>query len=116
MMPKLRYSLIWYSRAIGFLQLPAVVREGAVRVRHAVRIFAFLDCLAAAVHRIHEFARQALTHGVLAALAGGFDQPANGKGLLALGTDFNRNLIGRTTNAARAHFNRRTNVVERGME
>ena len=37
--------------------LPAVVREGAVGVGHAVRVFALLDRVAAIVGRIHQLAR-----------------------------------------------------------
>jgi hypothetical protein len=36
----------------------------------------------------------------------GGDQPADGQRLAALGAHFDRHLIGRTTNTARANFNR----------
>jgi hypothetical protein len=36
--------------------------------------------------------------------------------LLALRANFDRNLVGRTADAARTHFNSRTDVVERTVE
>src|SRR6185295_8135137 len=72
--------------------------------------------LAAAVESIHEFARKALLHGVLATLAGGLDEPADGESLLAVGADLDRHLVGGAADAARTHFDRRTDVVERGVE
>src|SRR6185312_5689806 len=92
------------------------MREGTVGVSHPVRVFALLDGLAAAVDGIHEFAAAALLHGVFAALAGGFDEPADGQRLLAIGTHRDRHLVGGATDAARAYLHRRADVVERGVE
>src|SRR5690606_4402767 len=100
----------------GALPLPAVVREGTVGVGHPVRVLALLHGLTAAVERIHELARQALLHGVLAALAGAVDQPADGERLLALRPDLDGNLIGGTANAARAHLDGGTDIVQRRVE
>ena len=92
------------------------MREGAVRFRHAVRVFALLHGVAAVVGRIEQFARQAGRHGVLAATAGRRDQPADRQRLGALRTNLDRHLIGRTTDAAAADLNARLDVVQRIME
>ena len=52
------------------------VGEGAVGVSHLVRVFAFLDGGAAAVHGVGQFARETFFHRVFVALGGGGDQPA----------------------------------------
>jgi len=94
----------------------AIVRESAVRFRHAVRVFALLDRVAAVVGCIHQFTRQAGGHGGFAAVTRCGDQPANGQGLRTLRTHFDGNLIGRTANAAAANFDARLDVVQRVME
>ena len=92
------------------------MRKGAIGVGHAVGIFALLDRLAAAIERVKQFAAEAFAHGVLTALAGRFDQPANGKRLLALGANFDRHLVGGTTDAAGANLNRGADIFERGVK
>src|SRR5690606_25362412 len=74
------------------------------------------DRLAATVHRVHQFTRETADHDLLAALAGGIDQPADGEGLLTLGTHFHGHLIGGATDAARTHLDGGTDVFERAME
>src|SRR5215210_1272550 len=56
--------------------LPAIVREGAVRFGHAVRVLTLLDGVAAVLRGVHQLARQAARHGLLRPRAGGRDQPA----------------------------------------
>ena len=97
-------------------RVPAVMREGAVRFRHAVRVLALLHRVAAVVRRVEQFTRQARRHGVLAAVAGRSDQPADGECLGAFEADFDRDLVGRTTDAARTHFDVRLHVVQRIVE
>src|SRR3546814_2611173 len=80
-------------------RLPAVVAESAVRFGHAVRVFALLDRIATIVRRVEQFARQARGHRGFAAVTRGGDQPADRERLCAFGTDFDRNLIGRTADA-----------------
>ena len=101
---------------ILFAGLPAVVREGAVGFGHLVRVFTLLDGGAAVVRGIHEFAGQAIDHGGLVAVAGSRDQPADGQRLTALRTNVDRNLVGRTTDAARTNLDMRRDIVERLME
>src|SRR5690606_25530055 len=56
---------------------PAVVRERLVRVRHAMDLFALLDRAATVLRGVDQLGGQIVRHGVLAALAGGLDQPAH---------------------------------------
>src|SRR5690606_6775111 len=78
------------SRRARWPPLPAVVREGAVGVGHAVRVLALLDRVAAVVGGVHQLAREARGHGRLRTPAGGGDQPADGERLGALRTDLDR--------------------------
>src|SRR4051812_25100433 len=74
MMPMLRVFAREVCRAIS--QLPAVVRERAVRFRHPVYVFALLDGAAPEVRGVHEFVRQLLLHRLaVAALACEADEP-----------------------------------------
>src|SRR3954471_8334964 len=112
-MPILRYLSSGVVGAIVLIvrQLPAIMREGAVGVGHLVGVFALLDGAAAIVGGVHQFARQAALHGGLIAGAGGGDQPTDRKRAAAVGAHFNRHLIGRATDAAATHFQRRRNVA-----
>ena len=80
------------------------MREGAVGFGHPVRVFALLDGVATVVGGVHQFTRKARSHRVLAAIARRCDQPADRERLRTLGAHFDGHLIGRTTNAAAAHF------------
>src|SRR5688500_10618874 len=92
------------------------MREGAVGFRHTVRVLALLDRIAAIVGGVHELARQAAGHGVLAAAAGRADQPADRQRLGALGADLDRHLVGGTADSAAADLDARLHVVERVVE
>src|SRR5690606_28668310 len=102
--------------SFSFAGLPAVVREGAVGLSHLVRVFTLLDSGAAVVGSIQQLAAQTLDHGGLVALAGGSNQPADRQSLTTVRTNLDRNLVGRTTDAAGADFHVRRNVVERLVE
>src|SRR6266851_6390840 len=86
--------------------LPAIVRESAVRFRHAVRVFALLDSVAAAVGGVEQFGGEPLHHGLFVAVARGRDDPADAERLTAVGANFDRHLIGGAADAPRAHFDR----------
>src|SRR3546814_7227291 len=72
--------------------------------------------MAAVVRSVEQLARQARGHRRLAAVARGGYQPADRERLRAVGADFDGNLIGRTADAAAAHFDVRTDVGERFVE
>jgi len=63
------------------------VREGAVGFRHLVSVFTLLDGGATIIGRIHQFARKAIDHGGLVAVAGSRYQPADRQRLAALGAN-----------------------------
>src|SRR5690606_17782779 len=69
-----RYLLI-------LLALPAVVRECAVGVGHAVRVLTLLHGSSAVVGCIQKLAGEALNHRLLVATTSGRDQPTDRKGL-----------------------------------
>src|SRR5690242_14232314 len=67
--------------------LPSVVREGLVRVRHAMRVLAPLDRDPAIVGGVEQFAREPLLHRVFRAPARAADQPADRQRLAAVGAN-----------------------------
>jgi hypothetical protein len=81
-----------------------------------VGVFPLLDRASRDCWRIQQLTRQALDHRILVALARRGDQPANGECLAALGAHLDRHLIGGTTDAARADFDVRRDIVQRLME
>src|SRR5690606_40023936 len=98
------------------LCLPAVMAEGAVRLGHAMRVLALLDRIAAIARSVEQLAGQPRGHRLLAARAGGGDQPADGERLGALGAHLDRHLVGRAADAAGADLDARLHIVERVME
>src|SRR3982751_700743 len=95
------------------LWLPLVMRERFVRIRHAVRVFFLLHRIAAVVCRVENLCRQTIHHRLLTAAPRVGDDPANCQGTAPLLMHFNRNLISRSANAPRLHFNSRLHVVDR---
>src|SRR4051794_9158379 len=92
------------GRFIGLGVLPAIVREGLVRLGHAVDVVLPLPGAALLLRRIEDLAREALGHRVLAAGAGELDQPANREGASAPGGNLDRDLVGGAADAARANL------------
>src|SRR5690348_18508027 len=68
--------------------LPAVMREGLVGLRHAMRFFALLDRAAAVLGSVQQFRRQLARHRVLATLAGRINRPAHRQRRTSRGTHF----------------------------
>src|SRR5437667_12191709 len=65
--------------------LPPVMREGAVRLRHPVRVFLLLYRLAFALRRQDQLGGQALVHRLLFARAAVLDDPTHPQRLTLLG-------------------------------
>src|SRR6266550_5263629 len=63
------------SRSCLFRRLPPVMREGAVRLRHPVRVFLLLYRLAFALRRQDQLGGEALGHRLLFAGAAVLDDP-----------------------------------------
>src|SRR3954452_4234858 len=96
--------------------LPAVVREGLVRLGHLVRVLAALDGRAQSVARVEQLVHQTLGHRLLTTGAAVLDQPAQAERGAPGGADLDRDLVGRTTDAAAADLEGRLDVVQRALE
>src|SRR4051812_28413224 len=81
--------------------LPAVVREGLVRLGHLVRVFTTLDSGAETVRRVEDLVHETLGHGLLAAGLGVAREPAEGQGVRAVRLDLDGHLVGGATDATR---------------
>src|SRR5690242_8095250 len=96
------------DRVGGFLQpscsyapttseLPAVVGEGLVGLRHAVDVVLALERVALLLLGVEELVREPLRHRLLAALAREAHEPTDGERTGAAGRDLDRDLVGRAT-------------------
>src|SRR5947209_4416910 len=92
------------------------MREGAVRLRHPVRVFLLLDRLALALRGEDHLGGQALRHRLLAPRAAEHDQPPHPQRGAALGPHLYRHLVGRAAHAAGLHLERRLHVRQRLLE
>src|SRR5215210_1739884 len=96
--------------------LPAVVREGLVRLGHLVGVLAALDARAEAVAGVEQLVHEPLGHGLLAALPRVADQPAQREGRLPRSADLDGHLVGRTADAAALDLEGRLDVVQGALE
>src|SRR5687768_9271463 len=94
-------TLITHHLSLITPLLPLVVREGLVRLGHAVRVVLLLDGVAAVVGGVEHLAGEAVDHRLLAAGAGRAHDPADGERAAALLRDLDGHLIGRAADAAR---------------
>src|SRR5918999_5485186 len=84
--------------------LPAVVREGLVRLRHPVDVVLLLERAALAVDRVHQLGRQLLVQALLAALARELDEPADGERARTALRHLDGHLVVGAADAAGAHL------------
>src|SRR5215210_7000172 len=96
--------------------LPAVVREGLVRLRHAEDVVLPLVGAALLGLGVHELARQALRHRLLAARAGELDQPAHGERARSALRHLDGHLVGRAADAAGADLEHGGDLLDRLLE
>src|SRR5690606_3393444 len=96
--------------------LPAIVREGLVRLRHAMHIFALLHGSSAILGSLEELGRKTLRHALLRALARRINRPAHGQRHLADRTHLDRHLVGGTTDAAGLDLDHGPHVVQALLE
>src|ERR1700684_3849517 len=80
-------------RALAGRDLPAVVGEGLVGLRHAVDVVLALVGVALLLLGIEELVGEALGHRALAALAGELDEPADGQGASPARGNFDGHLV-----------------------
>src|SRR5882757_7673056 len=90
--------------------------ERLVGVGHFVRVVLLLHGVAAKLRCVDQLGREALAHRLLATVARVRHQPTHGQSHATLGANFDRNLVGGTTNAAALHFQLGLDVVERLAE
>jgi len=96
--------------------LEAEVAECLVGFGHAVNFVTALHGAATAFGGLEQFVGQALGHGLLAALAGGFLQPTHGQGQATHGAHFDGHLVVGTANTAGLHFDHGLDVVDGNNE
>src|SRR6059036_2635824 len=83
------------SRSCRSKRLPPVMREGAVRLRHPVRVFFLLYGLTLTLRGEDQLGGEPLRHVLFATGAAERDQPAHAERGAALRPDFDRHLVGR---------------------
>ena len=90
--------------------------ERLVGFCHTVNVFTFLNCSTFVVCSIRKFVRQTQSHGFITTFTSSFNDPTHCQSITTNRTDFNWNLISRTTNAARLNFYSRAHVFESYFE
>src|SRR6202051_5350837 len=95
---------------------PAIVRERTIGFRHSMCVLALLDGVPPIIRRIEQLRGEPLGHCFLIAFARRGDDPADAERLAPRGANFDRYLIRGAADAARAHFDRRHDVIERLLE
>src|SRR5512142_2960840 len=80
--------------------LPAVMREGLVRLRHPVDVVLALERAALLVQRVENLVGELVGHALLPPLAGVGDEPAHRQGAGAPLRHLDRHLVVRTAYAA----------------
>src|SRR5690606_17818600 len=93
--------------------LPAVMRVGAVRLRHPLDVLLLLDCAAATGGRVEKLSGHALDGRALRPRVARGDQPPQAQRLRPARVHFHRHLVGRPADAAATDLDARLDVVER---
>src|ERR1700684_668395 len=88
-------------RALAGRDLPAIVREGLVGLRHAVDVVLALVGVALLLTGVQQLVSEPLGHRLLATGASELDQPANGQRPGPARGNLDRNLVGGATDTAR---------------
>ena len=94
------------------MRLPAVVREGLVRLGHLVGVLTALDAGPQAVAGIHELRGELLAHAAAVALAGRVDQPAHAKADAPIGAHLDRDLVRRAADALGLDLDERHGIAK----
>src|SRR5208282_2267685 len=93
------------------LYLPAVVGKGFVGLGHFGHVLAAFHGRAHAVAGVDDLVREAISHGLLTALFREVGQPSYSQSRRTTRANLHRDLIGRTADAARTHFQLGPNVL-----
>src|SRR5205814_9867839 len=89
----------FFSIVAVAIKLPAEMRKSAVRLRHFVRVFAFLDRVALTGRGVLNFLAERSGHLLAAAIIGVLHDPTHGERDSPRRRNFPRPWIGRTPNA-----------------
>src|SRR5215475_1329038 len=118
MMPMFRVRSRGTSRAMlrHAWALPAVVGEGLVRLRHAMRVLLLLDGTAAPVGGVEQLARELGGHGLLRPRPRVLHQPAHGERRPPRGADLDRDLVGGAADATGPYLHDRLRLIEGALE
>src|SRR3954466_5226567 len=84
--------------------LPAIVREGLVRLRHPVDVVLSLERAALLVQRVENLVGELFRHALLAPLAGERDEPAHRERAGTPLRHLDRHLVVRAADPAAAHL------------
>src|SRR5918997_33138 len=95
---------------------PAVVRECLVGLGHLVHVLAALDRGTEAVRGVEDLVHETLGHRLLTAGPREVGEPAQRESRGARRAHLDRDLVGRTADAAGADLEGRTDVLERALE
>src|SRR5579884_3331196 len=96
--------------------LPAVVREGLVRLRHPIDVVLALERTALLVQRIENLVREPLTHALLAPLACELHEPAHRERAGAALRHLHGYLVVRPADAAALHLEHGRHRLHRLLE
>src|ERR1700735_1204674 len=96
--------------------LPAIVRECAVGFRHPVCVLALLDGVPPIFRCTEQLGGEPFGHRLFVALARRGNDPADAERLTPRRAYLDRHLIRGAADAARAHLDRRHDIVQRLLE
>src|SRR5689334_7731838 len=100
-------SVIFVLKSSFLIRLPAVVREGLVRLRHPVDVVLSLERAALLVQRVENLVGELVRHALLATLARIRHEPAHRERAGAPLRHLDRHLVVRAADAAAAYLQHR---------
>src|SRR5438309_10314127 len=102
----------FFFSSVAGINLPAEMRKRAIRLRHFMRVFAFLDRVPLTCRCVLDFLSERLRHRHALASVRVLNDPARRERNLARGRHFQWDLISRATDPTRFYFQPRTNVLD----
>src|SRR5829696_1110437 len=102
--------------AVPYWLEASVMREGAVRLGHPVRVLAALDRCASVVECIKKLVCQLLLHRLTWSPSRRRQEPAHGQGLPAWPLDLHRDLVRRAADTTRLDLDHRGRIAEGLLE
>src|SRR6266513_1114433 len=103
----------FFLSSVAGITLPTEMGKRAVRLRHLVGVFAFLNRVALTGGSVLDLLGECLRHRHAFASIGVLHNPTHGERDLTRRRYFQRHLISRATNAPRFYFQARSTIFER---